>query len=157
MNVGNLLPGSSAYLKSSLGIRKFLVHALLKPSLNNLQHILVSIWNECNRMVVWTFFPLPFFGIGMKTDLFQSCDHCWLFQICWHIKCSILTASSFRIWNSSAGIPSPPRGLFVVMLPKARLTPHSRMSGSRWVTKLLGSSRSLRPFLYILLCILATS
>ena len=28
---------------------------------------------------------LPFFGIGMKMDLFQSCGHCWLFQICWHI------------------------------------------------------------------------
>ena len=22
---------------------------------------------------------LPFFGIGMKTDLFQSCSHCWVF------------------------------------------------------------------------------
>ena len=44
----------------------------------------------------------------MKTDLFQSCGHCWVFQICWHIECSTFTASSFRIWNSSAGIPSPP-------------------------------------------------
>ena len=38
------------------------------------------------------------------------------------------TASSFRIWNSSAGIPSPPLALFVVMLHKAHLTSHSRMS-----------------------------
>ena len=29
------------------------------------------------------------------------------------------TASSFRIWNSSTGIPSPPLALFVVMLSKA--------------------------------------
>ena len=43
----------------------------------------------------------------MKTDLFQSCGPCWVFQICWHIECSTFTASSFRIWNSSAGIPSP--------------------------------------------------
>ena len=56
---------------------------------------------------------LLLFGIGMKTDLFQSCCHCWIFQICWHIKCSTLTASSFRIWNSSAGIPSPPLTLWV--------------------------------------------
>ena len=76
---------------------------------------------------------LPFFGIGMKTDLFQSCGHCWVFQICWHILCSTFTASSFRIWNSSTGIPSPPLALFLVMLPKAHLTSHSRMSGSRWV------------------------
>ena len=59
---------------------------------------------------------LSFFGIGMKTDLFQSCGHCWVFQICWHIECSSFTASSFRIWNSSTGIPSPPLALFVVML-----------------------------------------
>ena len=77
---------------------------------------------------------LPFFGIGMKTDLFQSYGHCWVFQICWHIECSTSTASSFRIWNSSTGIQSPPLAVFVVMLlPKARLTSHSRMSGSRWV------------------------
>ena len=37
----------------------------------------------------------------MKTDLFQSCGHCWVFQICWHIECSTFTVSSSRIWNSS--------------------------------------------------------
>ena len=76
---------------------------------------------------------LHFFEIRMKTDLSQYCGHCWIFQICWHIECSTFTASSFRIWNSSTGIPSPPLALFVVMLPKAHLTSHSRMSGSRWV------------------------
>ena len=65
---------------------------------------------------------LPFFGIGMKTDLFQSCGHCWVFQICWHTEWSTFTASSFRIWNSSTGIPSPPLALFVVMLPRVHLT-----------------------------------
>ena len=68
----------------------------------------------------------------MKTDLFQSCGHCWVFQICWHIECSTFTASSFKIWKSTTGIPSPPPALFVVMLSKAHLTSHSRMSGSRW-------------------------
>ena len=76
---------------------------------------------------------LPFFGIGMKTELFQSCGHCRVVQICWHIECSTLTASSLRMWNSPAGIPSPPLALIVVILPKARLTLHSRTSGSRWV------------------------
>ena len=41
---------------------------------------------------------LPFFGIGMKTDLFQSCGHCRVFQICWHIECSTFTASSLTVW-----------------------------------------------------------
>ena len=74
----------------------------------------------------------------MKTDLFQSCGHCWVLQICWHIECSTFTASSFRIWNSSTGISSPQLVLFVVMLPKAHLTSVSRMSGSRWVIRPLG-------------------
>ena len=72
---------------------------------------------------------LPFFGIEMKADLFQSCGHCWVFQICWHISCSTFTASSFRFWNRSTGILSPPLTLFIVMLSKAHLTSHSRVSG----------------------------
>ena len=67
------------------------------------------------------------------------------FQVCWHIECSTFTASSFKIWNSSTGIPSPPPSLFVVILLKAHLTSHSRMSGSRWVITpswLSGWSRS---------------
>ena len=58
----------------------------------------------------------------MKTDLFQSCGRCWVFQISWCIQCSTLTTSSFKIWNSSAGIPSPPSALLVVMISKAHLT-----------------------------------
>ena len=91
---------------------------------------------------------LPFFGIGMKTDLFQSCGHCWVFQICWHIECSTFTASFFRVWNSSAGIPSPPLALFIVRLPKVYLTSHSRMSGSRWVITPSWLFGSWRSFLY---------
>ena len=91
---------------------------------------------------------MPFLGTGMNTDIFQSCGHCWVFQICWHIECSTFTASSFRIWNSSIGILSPPLALLVVMLPKARLTPHSRMSGSRWIIIPLLLSGSWRSFLY---------
>jgi len=37
-----------------------------------------------------------------------------------------LYGTSFRIWNSSTGIPSPPLALFVVMLSKAHLTSHSK-------------------------------
>ena len=84
----------------------------------------------------------------MKTDLFQSCGLCWVFHICWHIECRTFTASSFRIWNSSTGIPSPPLALFVVMLPKAHLTSHSRMSGTRWVIKASWLSGLWRSFLY---------
>ena len=84
----------------------------------------------------------------MKTDLFQSCGYCWVFQICWHIECNTFTASSFRIWNSSTAIPSPPLALFLVMLSKAVLTSHSRISGSRWVFTPSSLSGSWRSFLY---------
>ena len=86
--------------------------------------------------------------LGMKTGLSSSCGHCWVFQICWRIECSTFTASSFRIWNSSTGIPSAPLALFIMMLPQAHLTLHSRMSGSRWVIIPSWLSGSWRSFLY---------
>ena len=131
------------FSKSSLNIWKFMVHVFLKGGLENFKHYFTSVWDECNSVVVWAFF-----GIGMKTDLFQSFGYCWVFQICWHIECSTSTVSSFRIWNSSTGIPSPPLALFIVMLPKAHLTAHSRMSGSRWVITPSWLSGSWRSFLY---------
>ena len=109
-----------------------------------------QVWDECNCAAFWHSLALPFFEIGMKTDLFQFCDHSWVFHIWWHIECSTFTASSFRIWTSSARIPSPPLALFVVMLPKAHLTLHSRISDSRWVTKLLWLCGSFRLFFFFL-------
>ena len=105
--------------------------------------IILLTWNECSCTVIWTFF-----GVGMKTDHFQSCGYCWVFQICWHIECSTLTASSFKIWNSSAAVPTPPLALFIVILLKVHLTSDSRMSGCRWMTTSLWLSGSLRVFLY---------
>ena len=84
----------------------------------------------------------------MKIDIFQSRGRCWVFQICWHIECSTFTASSFRIWNRSTRIPSPPLALFTVMLHKTHLTSNSRMSGSRWVITSLWLSGSWRSVLY---------
>ena len=96
VDVHNLISGSSAFSKTSLNIWKFMVHVLLKPGLENFEHYFTSKWEECTCVIV-----SEFFGIGMKTDLFQSCGHCWVFQICWYIECSTFTASSSRIWNNS--------------------------------------------------------
>ena len=38
VDVGNLISGSSAFSKASLNIRKFTVHILLKPGLENFEH-----------------------------------------------------------------------------------------------------------------------
>ena len=107
--------------------------SLLKPDLENFEHYCASVWDEYNCAVVWTFFGIALLWDWNENWFFQSCDHCWVFQICWHTECSTLMASSFRIWNSLAGIPSPSLLLFIVMLPKALLTSHFRISGSRWV------------------------
>ena len=42
-NVGNLISGSSAFSKSSLNIRKFTVHVLLTPGLENFKHYFTSV------------------------------------------------------------------------------------------------------------------
>ena len=67
-DVGNLISGSSAFSKSSLNIWKFLVHGLLKPSLEDFEYDLASMWNEGNCAPVWTFF-----GIALLWD----CNENW--------------------------------------------------------------------------------
>ena len=42
-NFGNLISGSSAFSKASLNIRKFAVHVLLKPGLENFEHYFTSV------------------------------------------------------------------------------------------------------------------
>ena len=148
MDVGNLISGSSAFSKSSLNIWKFSVHVLLKPSLENLEYYFASMWDECNCEVNWTFFVFAFLWGWNENWPFPVLRSLLSFPNCWHIECSTFTASSFRIWNSSTGIPSPPLALFVVMLPKAHLILHSRMSGSRRVITPSWLSGSWRSFLY---------
>ena len=42
-DVDNLTSGSSAFSKTSLNIRNFMVHILLKPGLNNFEHYFTSV------------------------------------------------------------------------------------------------------------------
>ena len=48
VNVGNLISGFSASSKPSLYIWKFMVHILLKLGLENVEHFLASVWDDCN-------------------------------------------------------------------------------------------------------------
>ena len=107
-DVVNLLSNSSAFSKTSLtsGSSLFMYCWSLAWRILSISLLACEM-----SATVWWFqhsLALLFFGNGMKTDIFQSCGHCWVFQICWHIECSTFTASSFRIWNSSTGIPSLP-------------------------------------------------
>ena len=52
MDVGNLIPSSSAFLKSNLNIWKFTVHILLNPGLENFEPYFASVLDECKCVVV---------------------------------------------------------------------------------------------------------
>ena len=101
IDVGNLISGSSDFSKSSLNIWKFSVHVLLKPGLDNFEHYFASVWDKCNCVVEYSL-TLPFFGDWSENWLFQSCGHCCIFQICWHIECSTFTASSFGVHSDAS-------------------------------------------------------
>ena len=73
-DVGNFISGSSAFSKSSLNIWKFTVHILVKPHLENFEHYFVSVLDECNCVVVWTFF-----GIAFLWDWNEN----WPFPVLW--------------------------------------------------------------------------
>jgi len=142
-DVGNLISGSSAFSKSSLNIWKFLVHILLSWSL------------------AWSIFSITFNCVRWE----QLCGslnilwHCLSLGLQWKLTFSspvattefsklagILSAALSQ--HHLLGFESPPLALFIVMLPKAHLTSHSRMSGSRWVITPSWLSGSLRFLLY---------
>ena len=98
---------------------------------------LASMGNEHNYMVVWTFSTIALWDLNEN----------WPFPNLWSLlnfpnflrySGKHFNSIIFRILNSSAGISSPPLTLFIEELPKAHLTSHSRMSGSRWVTHHVG-------------------
>ena len=43
VDLGNLISGSSAFSKTSLNIREFTVHVLLKPGLKNFEHYFTNV------------------------------------------------------------------------------------------------------------------
>ena len=52
-NVGNLIPGSSAFSKSSLNIWKFTTHVLLKPGLENFEHYFTLELVKYTQTHIW--------------------------------------------------------------------------------------------------------
>ena len=66
-DVGNLISGFSAFCKSTLNIWNFMVHAQLKPGLENFEHYLTSVWDECNCAVVWAFFGIAWTSLVAQT------------------------------------------------------------------------------------------
>ena len=88
-DVCNLISGSSAFFNPSLYIWKYLVHVLLKPSLEDFEHYLASMWNESNCAVIWTFFG---------TVLLWDWNENWSFPVLW----PLLSFPNFAVMLSVA-------------------------------------------------------
>ena len=87
IHVGNLISGSSAFSKPSLYIWEFSFHISEAYLAWGILNITLLAW-EMSTIVGYFehSLALPFFEIEMKTDLFQSCVHCWIFPnflACW--------------------------------------------------------------------------
>ena len=144
MDVGNLISGSSAFSKSSLNIWKFSVHVLLKPRILSItEHVRwVQLCKSLN--ILWHFLSLLLewkltFSSPVATAEFSK-------------FAGILSAALLQHYLLGFEIAQLEfhhlYSLFVVILPKAHLTLHSRMSGSRLVITPLWLSGSWRSFLY---------
>ena len=121
---------------------------MLKPSLEDFEHNLISTGDDWNCSVAWTFF---------NTVLLGNWDEDWPFPVLWSLLAfpNFLTywvehfnTIIFQVLNSFVGILSPPLALLAAVLFKTHWSSHSRISGSEWETTPLWLSGSLRYFLY---------
>ena len=134
------MSGSSAFSKSSLNIWKFTVHVLLKPGLKKLS-ITLLVCEMCGSLSIFW--------------------HCLSLGLEWKLTFSSLVATAE--FSKFAGILIAALSQhhvlgferthlefhpIHVMLPKAQLNLHSRMSGSRLVITSSWLSGSWRSFLY---------
>ena len=85
-DVSNLISGSSAFSKTSLNIRKFMVHILLKAGLENFEHYFISMWDECS----WNTALLIYISFNFVAAKFVSP---WNFNL-------ILTCTCLYNWYS---------------------------------------------------------
>ena len=63
---------------SSLNIWKFTINVPLKPGLENFEHYFVSMWDECNCVVVWAFFGIWTFSVLWLLLSFSNLLACWV-------------------------------------------------------------------------------
>ena len=81
-DVGNLISASFPFPKCSLNIWKFTFRCWWGLACRILSITLLACEMRANVQGFEPSLALPFFGIGMKTDLSQSCGYCWVFPIC---------------------------------------------------------------------------
>ena len=84
----------------------------------------------------------------MKTNLFQSCGQCWVFQICWHIECSTLVAPSCRIWNQFTSVQLCPALCILMDCSMPGFPVHHQI----WSLPKLKSTELVMPSNHLILC-----
>ena len=101
-------------------ICKFSVLIFLKPHLENFERYFANMWDECNYAIVLTIFSIAFLWDWNLN---------WLFPVLWPLLSfpNLLMywvqhfhSIIFEDLKCSAGIPSPPLALFIVMLLKVQ-------------------------------------
>ena len=77
-DVGNLISSSSAFSKSSLNIRKFTVHILLKPGLENFKHYFSHILKKSKDGLIaqWLRIHLPMQGTWFWSLVWEDSTSC---------------------------------------------------------------------------------
>ena len=79
-DVGNLISGSSAFSKTSLNIREFTVHVLLKPALVILNFLFSFL------LCIYQFLPYILFGNHSAIHFPLSSAELWLIkQLCFNV------------------------------------------------------------------------
>ena len=126
VDVANLISGSSAFSKISLNIRKFTVHILLKPGLENFEHYFTSVWDECNCAVVLAFLANHFETQSLEAGerqkrkglcvtfgmcaLLSRFGHVWLFVTPWTVAHQTPLSIGFSRQEYQSGFKRPPSG-----------------------------------------------
>ena len=134
-------------LNRSCTIEPFTYH-WSKLGLEDFEHHFDSMWDEYNCVVVWVFFGIAFLWGWNENRPFPVLWPLLSFPNLLAYWVQHFDSIIFEDLKQLTGIPSLPLALFVVMLPKAHLTSHSSMSGSRWMITPLCLSESWRCFLY---------
>ena len=108
----------------------------------------ITLLHKHNCIIVGLFFGIAFLlGLEWKLTFSSPVTTAQFSKFANILSAELLQHHLLRF--EIAGILSPPLALFAVMLPKAHLTSHSKMSGSGWVTTASWLFGSLRPFLFL--------
>ena len=90
VHVDNGISVYSTFCKFSLHIWKFLVHLLLKPSLNDFEYYyLASTWNECSCVEVWTFFAIALLWDWNESWSCAVYMYLFFFKFFYYLVCNV--------------------------------------------------------------------